>query len=108
MLAPGFFDHVQRMGKLLRARLEELCRKHPAVLDSVRGLGLMVGLKCVVPNLEMVAALRDKGLLTVGAGDNVLRLLPPLIVEEKHIDEAVAIVDAVAAAWPKAAAQGAA
>ncbi len=108
MLAPGFFEHVQRMGKLLRARLEALCKKHPAALDSVRGLGLMVGLKCVVPNLEMVAALRDKGMLTVGAGDNVVRLLPPLIVEESQIDEAMAIIDAVCAAWPRTARQGAA
>jgi len=96
------------MGKTLRARLEDLCRRHPGVLESVRGLGLMLGVKCVVPNLEMVAALRDKGLLTVGAGDNVLRILPPLIVEERHVDEAVAIIDGVCAAWPQAAKQGAA
>lgn len=106
MLAPGFLDHVQAMGKLLRARLEGLCREHPAVLGGVRGLGLMVGLKCVVPNLEMVTALRDKGLLTVSAGDNVVRILPPLIIEEHHIDEAIGIIDAVAGAWAKAAAQG--
>ncbi len=106
MLAPGFLDHVQAMGKLLRARLEGLCREHPAVLGGVRGLGLMVGLKCVVPNLEMVTALRDKGLLTVSAGDNVVRILPPLIIEEHHIAEAIGIIDAVAGAWAKAAAQG--
>lgn len=106
MLAPGFFEHVQRMGKLLRVRLDELCRKHPAVLDSVRGLGLMIGLKCVVPNLEMVTALRDKGLLTVSAGDNVVRILPPLIVEERHVDEAIAIIDAACVAWPQPAVQG--
>jgi len=68
----------------------------------------MLGVKCVVPNLEMVTALREKGLLTVGAADNVLRILPPLVVEERHIDEAVAIIDGVCAAWPKPAQQGAA
>jgi acetylornithine/N-succinyldiaminopimelate aminotransferase len=108
LLADGFLANVQRMGKILRARLDELCRRHPGVLDSVRGLGLMLGVKCVVPNLEMVAALRDKGLLTVGAGDNVLRILPPLIVGERHVDEAIAILDGVCAAWPAAAKQGAA
>ena len=108
MLAPGFLENVQRMGKTLRARLEEVTRRHPAVVESVRGLGLMLGLKCVVPNLEMVTALRDKGLLTVGAADNVLRILPPLVIEERHIDEAVAIIDGVCAAWAKPARQGAA
>ena len=98
----------ERMGKLLRARLEDLVRHHPLVLDSVRGLGLMLGLKCVVPNTEMQARLRENGLLTVSAGDNVVRILPPLIMDERHIEEAVGIIEAACKAWPRVAAEGAA
>src|SRR5262249_41061573 len=65
-----------------------------------RGAGLMLGLKCAVPNTEMVNRLRDAGLLTVTAGDNTVRVLPPLIIEESHVEEALAILDKVAAAWP--------
>ena len=71
-----------------------------ALFAAVRGKGLLTGLKCVVPNTEMVAKLRDAGLLTVGAGENVVRLLPPLIITEAHIDDAVGIIDGVARSWP--------
>lgn len=108
LLADGFLSNVERMGKLLRARLEDLVRRHPLVLDSVRGLGLMLGLKCVVPNTEMQARLRENGLLTVGAGDNVVRILPPLIVDERHVEEAVATIEATCKAWSRVAAEGAA
>ena len=107
LLADGFLANVERMGRLLRARLEALVKRHPAILVDVRGMGLMLGLKCVVPNTDMVNRLREAGLLTVGAGDNVVRVLPPLIVEESHVEEALAILDKVCAAWP-AAARGAA
>jgi acetylornithine/N-succinyldiaminopimelate aminotransferase len=63
----------------------------------------MLGLKCVVPNADMVNRLRDAGLLTVGAGDNTVRVLPPMIIEERHVEEALAILDKVASAWPTAA-----
>ena len=69
----------------------------------MRGLGLMLGLKCVVPHLELLERLRGEGLLTVAAGDNVVRFLPPLIVAESHIDEAVAILERVCAGWEAAA-----
>jgi len=65
----------------------------------VRGAGLMRGLECAVPGGDMVAALRGAGLLTVPAAENVVRILPPLIIEQAHIDEAAAIVEQVAAAW---------
>jgi acetylornithine/N-succinyldiaminopimelate aminotransferase len=100
MLADGFFANVERMGRLLRGRLEALIERHPSVFAEVRGAGLMLGLKCVVPNTEMVNRLREAGLLTVGAGDNTVRVLPPLIIGENHVDEALAILDKVAAAWP--------
>ena len=107
LLADGFLANVERMGRLLRARLEALVKRHPAILVDVRGMGLMLGIKCAVPNTDMVNRLREAGLLTVGAGDNAVRVLPPLIVEESHVEEALAILDKVCAAWP-AAARGAA
>jgi acetylornithine/N-succinyldiaminopimelate aminotransferase len=107
LLADGFLANVERMGRLLRAQLEALVKRYPGVFVDVRGAGLMLGIKCAVPNTEMVNKLRDAGLLTVGAGDNAVRVLPPLIVEESHVEEALAILDKVAAAWP-AAARGAA
>ena len=67
---------------------------------TLRGIGLMLGLKCAVPNTEMVNRLRGAGLLTVGAGDNVVRLLPPLIIEESHVEEALSILDKVCGTWP--------
>jgi acetylornithine/N-succinyldiaminopimelate aminotransferase len=103
LLADGFLANVERMGRLLRARLEALVKRHPAVLSDVRGAGLMLGLKCAVPNTDMVNRLRAAGLLTVGAGDNTVRVLPPLIVEEGHVEEALTILDKVCAAWPPAA-----
>jgi acetylornithine/N-succinyldiaminopimelate aminotransferase len=99
MLADGFLENVQRMSALLRQRLEALAAKHPRVIAEVRGKGLLAGFKCVVPNTDMVARLRERGLLTAGAGENVVRLLPPLIVNEGHIDEAVGIIDGVARQW---------
>ena len=103
LLADGFLANVERMGRLLRARLEALVKRYPNVFVDVRGAGLMLGLKCVMPNTDMVNRLREAGLLTVGAGDNAVRVLPPLIVEESHVDEALAILDKVCAAWPAAA-----
>jgi acetylornithine/N-succinyldiaminopimelate aminotransferase len=105
MLADGFLANVERMGGVLRRRLDALVERHPQVFVDVRGMGLILGLKCVVPNTDMVNRLRAAGLLTVGAGDNVVRVLPPLIVEERHIDEALAILENVAAAWPMESAE---
>jgi acetylornithine/N-succinyldiaminopimelate aminotransferase len=80
------------MGALLRSRVEEVCARFPGVVTEVRGLGLMMGFKPVMPNTEMVAKLADGGLLTVGAGDNIVRLLPPLIIDDAQVDEAVGIL----------------
>ena len=65
----------------------------------MRGKGLLAGLRCEVPNTEVCDKVRAAGLLTVTAGDNVLRLLPPLIAEERHIDEGIGILDGVAGQW---------
>jgi acetylornithine/N-succinyldiaminopimelate aminotransferase len=102
LLADGFLANVERMGRLLRQRVEALVKRHPNVLVDVRGAGLMLGLKCAVPNTEMMSKLRDAGLLTVGAGDNVVRLLPPLIVDGSHVEEALTILDKVCGAWAAA------
>ncbi len=101
LLAPGFLAKVTATGKAFHAALHGLVKRHPKIFTEVRGLGLMGGLRCVecVPSGEMVAKLREAGLLTIGAGDNVVRMAPPLIIEESHIAEAVAIVDKVAGAW---------
>jgi acetylornithine/N-succinyldiaminopimelate aminotransferase len=103
ILADGFLANVERMGRLLRTRLEQLVRRHSAIFADVRGAGLMLGLKCLVSNTEMVNRLREAGLLTVGAGDNVVRILPPLIIDEAHVDEALAIIDKVCAEWAASA-----
>jgi acetylornithine/N-succinyldiaminopimelate aminotransferase len=92
MLAPGFLENVQRSADRLRGELALLAKRHPAVIEEVRGKGLMVGLKLGVPNTEMQTRLREQGLLTVTAGDNVLRLLPPLIIGEAEIAEAMSIL----------------
>jgi acetylornithine/N-succinyldiaminopimelate aminotransferase len=89
VLAPGFLDHVKRMGLLLKQRLAELVDRHPAVIAEIRGQGLMLGLRTHVPNNDFVSAARDQKLLTISAGDNVVRLLPPLIVSEAEVGEAV-------------------
>ncbi len=89
MLKPGFFDHVQKMSLLLKQKLASVVDRYPAVLAEVRGEGLLVGVKAVVPSGDLVAALREQKLLTVGAGDNVVRFLAPLIVNESEIEESV-------------------
>ena len=99
---PGFFDRVNAMSKALRARLEKLVKDHPEIFEGVRGAGLLQGLKCVVPNMDVVAKLRDAGLLVAGAGENVVRLMPPLTIEEPQIEEAYRIVDRVAREWESA------
>ncbi|MBL8672377.1 MAG: acetylornithine transaminase, partial [Alphaproteobacteria bacterium] len=106
MLAPGFLARVEKTGTYLRQKLGAVVAKHPTVLAELRGAGLMLGLKCVVPAGEMMDRLREAGLLTVSANDNVVRILPPLIVGEAECDQAVAIVDKVAAAWPAAKSAG--
>jgi acetylornithine/N-succinyldiaminopimelate aminotransferase len=93
MLAPGFFDHVKRIGILLKQRLAEIKDRYPALIAEVRGEGLLVGLRMLVPAAELVDATRVEHMLTVGAGDNVVRLLPPLIVSEREIAEGVTRLD---------------
>jgi acetylornithine/N-succinyldiaminopimelate aminotransferase len=96
MLAPGFLAGVAKKGERLAKGVAQLIDKHQDVFVDFRGKGLMLGLKCVGSNTEMVERLRRYGLLTVGAGDNVVRLLPPLIVTEAEIDQALDMLDRAA------------
>ncbi len=96
MLAPGFIEDVQKIGALLRDRLEALVRQHPQIFSEVRGKGLLLGLKCVPANTGVIDRLRANGLLSVAAGDNVVRLLPPLIIREAEVEEALGILDRTA------------
>lgn len=89
MLAPGFFDHVQRMSLLFKQKLASVCDRYPDVINEVRGEGLLIGVRAVVPSGDLVVALRNEKLLTVGAGENVVRMLPPLIVTEVELDDAI-------------------
>jgi acetylornithine/N-succinyldiaminopimelate aminotransferase len=89
MLKPGFFEHAQKMSLLLKQKLASVVDRYPQVLAEVRGEGLLIGLKAVVPSGDLVNALREQKLLTVGAGENVVRFLPPLIVTESEIEESV-------------------
>ena len=93
VLAPGFIEHVRRMALLLKQRLAELKDRYPSVIAEVRGEGLLVGLRAVPPVAQLVDELRGEKLLTVAAGDNVVRLLPPLIVTEAEIAEGVARIE---------------
>jgi acetylornithine/N-succinyldiaminopimelate aminotransferase len=105
MLAPGFFEQVRRTALLFKQRLAEMQDRHPGVIAEVRGEGLLIGLRTAVPNGELVDALRAEKLLAVAAGDNVVRLLPPLIVEEAEIAEGIARLDRAASALERAAAR---
>jgi acetylornithine/N-succinyldiaminopimelate aminotransferase len=89
MLAPGFFDHVKKIGILLKQRLAEIKDRYPSLIAEVRGEGLLVGLRAIVPAGDLVNALRAEKMLAVAAGDNVVRLLPPLIISEQEIAEGV-------------------
>ncbi len=106
MLEPGFFEHVQRVALLFKQRLAEIKDRYPALIAEVRGEGLLIGLRMLVPAGELVDATRAENMLTVGAGDNVVRLLPPLIVSEQEMAEGVARLDRALARLARAHGQG--
>jgi len=107
MLEPGFFEHVAKMGDRLRQAFEQLLPNHDHLFEEIRGRGLMLGIKLKEPAVsrEFVAHLRDNhGLLTVAAGENVFRVLPPLVIEEHHIAECIEKLSEGARAYEPAAA----
>jgi len=101
-----FLGEVRQKGERLRSALEQMIPNHDHLFDSVRGVGLMLGVKLKTDSRAFVNYLRTKGLLTVAAGDNVMRVLPPLNIEESHIREFVDTLSAAAAEYevPAAAA----
>jgi acetylornithine/N-succinyldiaminopimelate aminotransferase len=86
---PEFLEHVRRIGDRLRGALEQMIPNHDDLFESVRGVGLMLGIRMKTDSRAFVGYLREHGLLTVAAGDNVVRVLPPLIIEESHVTEFV-------------------
>lgn len=102
MLEPGFFDEVAKKGERLRQAFEQLIPNHDHLFDEIRGKGLMLGIKLKEPAVsrDFVAHLRDNhGLLTVAAGENVIRVLPPLVIDESHIAECIERLSAGAASY---------
>jgi acetylornithine/N-succinyldiaminopimelate aminotransferase len=98
VLAQGFLDKVEKTGLLLKQRLAELRDRRPGIIEEVRGEGLMIGLKLKPNNGEFTAAARAEKLLVIPAGDNVVRLLPPLIIGEAEVSQAIARLDSACAA----------
>ncbi|MFC0408442.1 aspartate aminotransferase family protein [Roseomonas elaeocarpi] len=98
ILAPGFLEHVDRVGRYLWRGMLDLAARHPTVVSGVQGAGMLLGLKLhdAVSNTEMQGAAVAEGLLTVAAGMNVLRLAPPLIITEAEADEALRLLDRAA------------
>jgi acetylornithine/N-succinyldiaminopimelate aminotransferase len=96
LLAPGFLEDVRKKSLLFKQRLAEIHDRHPAVITDVRGDGLLLGLRTTIPNTEFVDALRAEHLIAVAAGDNVVRLLPALIISDSEIGEAINRIDRAA------------
>ncbi len=99
--APAFMTRVQEAGTFARAQLEGLVHSYPDVFTQVRGIGLMLGLRCAegVNNGELVAAAARAGVLTVPAGDNVIRIVPPLTISDAELSEGVERLGRVAQEW---------
>ena len=93
VLAEGFIERVRKNALLLKQRLAEMKDRHSSVIAEVRGEGLLIGLRMVPQASEMIDELRAEKMITVAAGDNVVRLLPPLIIGEKEIAEAIGCID---------------
>ena len=93
VLEPAFLEHVNKIANYLKQQLAMIADRNGSVIEEVRGQGLLLGLKCKVPNTLLVDALRERGMLAVGGGDNVVRILPPLIITQEHVREAIAILN---------------
>lgn len=106
VLAPGFLDGVQKIAEALKAGLQDIAKRHASLYEDARGTGLMLGLKCKDPvvNGDVVKKLMQHGLLSVPAGDNVVRFVPPLVITADDVKEALSIIDAASADLEKDAA----
>ena len=99
---PAFLENVQRLALLFKQRLAEVKDRHPAVIADIRGSGLLMGMRTIIPNTELQQELRDgQQMLTVTAGDNVVRMVPPLILTEADVGEAITRIDRACTAIEK-------
>jgi acetylornithine/N-succinyldiaminopimelate aminotransferase len=98
ILAPGFLERVARLGLDMRQRLAELKDRHGAVIDDVRGEGLLIGLRLKVPPANFAEEALKQKLLVIAAGDNVVRVVPPLVVTDEELAEGVRRLDAACSA----------
>ena len=95
LLEEGFLERVQAISELLLRRLRQLKEAYPGIVQEVRGSGFLLGLRVAPVNADFSASLMERGLVTVPAGENVVRILPPLIIGESEVDEAMQSLDAV-------------
>lgn len=95
VLSPGFLDGVRRISGYLQQSLSGLAADYPNVIEELRGHGMLLGLKLKVPAAPFITRLRERGLLAIGATDNVVRLLPPLNIGEEQVREAIQVLSAV-------------
>ena len=96
VLADGFLEHVRDVSLVFRQGLEALKDRFPGVIEEIRGDGLMLGIRTKVPNADLLMAMRDEHILGVLAGDNVIRLLPPLVVTAEEAREGIARIERAA------------
>jgi acetylornithine/N-succinyldiaminopimelate aminotransferase len=101
ILAEGFLEEVRQKALLLKQQLAQIHDQNSDIIEEVRGEGLLIGLKCKVPSGKLNEALLAQHMLGIGAGDNVIRLLPPLIVSEAEIAEACDKINSACAALRK-------
>ncbi|KAA0911596.1 aspartate aminotransferase family protein [Pusillimonas sp. ANT_WB101] len=95
LTAPGFLDGVEETARYFRDGLADLASRHPKAIGSaLRGTGMMIGLPAIVPNTQVVEAFRNHGLLALTARDNMVRLLPPLVISKQEVDEALTAMEA--------------
>jgi acetylornithine/N-succinyldiaminopimelate aminotransferase len=99
VLEPQFLERVRTVSGSMQQHLAMLAAEHPGVIAEVRGRGLLLGLRLHVPAAAFIAKLRENRLLTVGATENVVRLLPPLNIEERHVKEAITALMTACAAF---------
>ncbi|MGY9015236.1 MAG: aminotransferase class III-fold pyridoxal phosphate-dependent enzyme, partial [Rhodospirillales bacterium] len=93
VLEDGFLDGVNEKAEKLMGKVNDIAAKYPTVIEEVRGAGFLIGMECVVPAGDMVAKLFDLGMLTIPAGNNVARLIPPLIIGDSEINEAAGLIE---------------
>ena len=95
IFAKNFLENVKQKGKYFDRALNKMKDKYPKIIEEIRGVGLIKGLKMLVDNTEFIKKLMTHKMLAIKAEENVVRLFPPLIVDNKELDEAINIIDKV-------------